>query len=390
MSPLTSFVARSVVRVTRGVSKKPLGLVHGFYGARNVGDDAILEATAASIRGVGLAPLVVGWSPGAVREAVGLPAISARRSVSPLYRPLCSAGAFLLGGGGLVKDYGGSPKSLAHWMSGLRLASALGVPTMTWSVGVDPLVFPESLAHVADTLSRVDIVTVRDAESAERLRDAGVRRDVVVTADPVPAYVASHRGAPRLQGSEPHVAVALRHWFVSSDTSEDPAAFDRAIRALAGAFDALHKRTGARFSFVPLRAVPGDDDRLVASRVVSEMMTSAGRVVKDPAPSVAQTIRRLRDVDVVVAMRLHAAVIATTLGVPTVGLAYAPKVRSFFEALGMDDFCRSVDDVDAGWVVERVTAALRDYVPLRARLIGATNRMVSAYEVNERALRGLL
>ena len=390
MSPLVSSAVGPAVRAARRVLPHSQGLVHGFYGARNVGDDAILKATASSVAAAGLDPVVVGWDPEVVRATTGLPAVSARRSVSPLYKPLCRAGAFLLGGGGLVKDYGGSPKSLAHWMSGLRLASSLGVPTMTWSVGVDPLAFEASSRCVAETLGRVDVVTVRDAESAERLWDVGVRRDVVVTADPVPAYVAPQRRAPAPQTDGPLVAVALRHWFVTSDSAEDPAAFDQTLTALASAFDTVHARTGARFTFVPFRSVPGDDDRLVGARVAARMATGAGAVVDDPAPSVDETVRRLRDADAVVAMRLHAAVVASTLGVPTVGLSYAPKVRSFMGAVGLDDLCAPVAAVEAEWVAERLTSVIEDRGGLRARLIEATDRMVAAYSRNEDALRGLL
>ena len=379
-------IARAALRAARTVSPRRTALIHGFYGVRNVGDDAILQSAAASVRSSGLDPVVVAWDPTVVREETGFPALSARGASGPLYRSMRTAGAFLLGGGGLIKDYGGSPTSLRHWMRGLQVAAGAGVPTMTWSVGVDPLLYPESERLVRETLSRVDAVTVRDTESAERLRDLGVRQEVTVTADPVPAYVARHRRDPAEESAEPHIAVALRHWYAFQDRVADPEAFDRALSALAGGLGEVCRRRGARVSFVPFRAVEGDDDRQVAARVAALMDPETVTVIDDPAPGIGDTIARLREADVVVGMRLHAAVIATTLGVPTVALSYAPKVSAYMDEVGLSDWCTDMGEVRAEWVTERVESALDQRARLRADLLSATDLMVEAYAVNGRIL----
>lgn len=376
------------MHATRAVSPAESVCIHGFYGARNVGDDAILDATLQSVREVGARPLVMAWHPREVRSRFGVPAVNARGRQRELYRSMRGTKAFLLGGGGLIKDYGASPDSLAQWMRGLSVAADLGIPTMTWSVGAEPLRFPASVQRVRETLERVDVVTVRDQESADCLRDLGVQRDIVVTADPVPAFAAAYRQPPT-PTERPHLVVSLRHWYVSQSTVEDSDVFRRLVASLAQAFDSLAHRLGARLTFVALRTAQGDDDRQVAADVAAQMATSDVEVVMDENPSVVSTIERLRDADAVVAMRLHAAVLASTLGVPTVALSYAPKVSSYMQQIGMEAYCADLAEAHTDWIVERVEAALSSG-PLRRDLIGATDRLVDAYRQNERLLQSLV
>ena len=383
MTPLT--LPRLALQAAQAVLPARHVGVHGFYGARNVGDDAILDATIQSVRGLGLDPLVVAWEPGAVRDDLGVRAISARGGQKPLWLAMRHLRAFVLGGGGLIKDHGASPDSLAHWMRGLRLASDLGVPTMTWSVGAQALQFSASERRVRETLERVDVVTVRDPESAQSLRDLGLARDVVVTADPVPAYAVPFRTPPP-ENERPHVVVAMRHW---ADEGDRPDGFDRFAEAVATGLDALVGSLDAEVTFIPLRARPGDDDRRAGAAVAARMDAPA-TVADDPEPTAASTIRHLQRADVVVSMRLHGAVLASALGVPTVGLSYAPKVASYMRQIGMEDYCRDLDEVEPGWLVERVGAAHDRRADLRRDLLAATNRLAEAYRENERLLCSLV
>lgn len=394
MTDAGSRITLSGFKMARRWTRPASITVHGFYGAHNVGDDAILDATLDTIRRLGREPHVAAWNPGVVARTRAVRAVNARASTLQFSRSLLDTEAFLLGGGGLIKDYGSSSASVSQWMRGLSLAADLGIPTMTWSVGVEALRFPDSVRRVRETLERVTLVTVRDEESAERLRDIGLRREIAVTADPVPAYVAARR-SPRPRNERPLIAVALRHWFVASNDLVDEAAFDRFLDALADALGTLAHRLGAEIAFVPFRTSAGDDDRRVGERVTERVRahypdTRPPLAFDDPDPSVEATLDRLNRADVVISMRLHAAVIAATLGVPTIALSYAPKVGSFMKQIGMTDYCHAIGDITSGWVQERVCQALDLRAELRDRLLVATNSLAEKYAVNEQLLETVL
>lgn len=79
----------------------------------------------------------------------------------------------------------------------------------------------------------------------------------------------------------------------------------------------------------------------------------------------------LRSAALLCGMRLHPAIFASSELTPVVALAYMPKVRYYFESLGMEEYCLSFDDFSAaalealvlrGWAGRK---AMRDRLAAR-------------------------
>jgi GT2 family glycosyltransferase len=75
----------------------------------------------------------------------------------------------------------------------------------------------------------------------------------------------------------------------------------------------------------------------------------------------------LASADLVVAERLHAAVLAAAAGTPFVGLEYRPKVRDFAASVGLDGYTLRTDRLDG--LEDKVRTALVEADQLRAGLI---------------------
>jgi polysaccharide pyruvyl transferase WcaK-like protein len=54
------------------------------------------------------------------------------------------------------------------------------------------------------------------------------------------------------------------------------------------------------------------------------------------------------------ALRLHTHLLAAAYGIPTVGLEWDAKVRSFFSDLGRPEFCYRWEEIDAGTVADKL------------------------------------
>lgn len=377
------------LRLLRPFVPKRYVIVHGYYGMGNVGDEAILEATLEAIREAGAEPFVFAWKPEEVRADFGVPSLNPNRARKVVvWHVLLQARAYLLGGGGLIKDYGGSPQSLSRWMGWLDAARRLGVRTMTWSVGVENLVYPESKARVREALEHVDVITVRDAGSAERLREAGVTREVIVTADPVPFLARPWRSRRRTSGGL-RIAVCLRHWYSSQQAVEDSHVFERCLDALGEALDHLCEQHGASVTLVPFRTASGDDDREVG-RALQRRMRGEATLLATADPSVQETLDRLAEADLVIAMRLHAVVMATSMGVPALALAYMPKVRDYMAEIGQERFCADMDEVAADWLIAQAEALIADRERFSDALVRQTDRLADAFARNGQLLSGLL
>lgn len=384
------------LRRLRPVVPQRYVVIHGFYGMGNVGDEAILAATLEEIRRVTeLEPFVFAWNPERVREEFGVPSLDPNRA--GWFETACvllQARAYLLGGGGLLKDYGGSPASLERWLRWPALAHALGVRTMLWSVGVENVVYDESKELLRRVLAHVDVVTVRDPASQRRLQAIGITRPIAVTADPVPHYARSYgrpEGRGRGQGHRlERIAVCPRHWFTLENKVPDERAFERLLAAFAVALDELGERYGSEVVFVPFRTSPGDDDRAVSKAIAARMRYGRVTVIESENPTVQDTLDTIASADLVMAMRLHGAVMATAMGIPTVAVAYMPKVADYMASLGQSGFCADVEEVTSDWLTARVDEVVPHYAELTTQLHSASAALSDRSIQNRRLLADLL
>lgn len=108
------------------------------------------------------------------------------------------------------------------------------------------------------------------------------------------------------------------------------------------------------------------------------------------SPTVRGTLEEIEKADLVVAMRLHAVVMATSMGIPTVAVSYMPKVEDYMVSIGQGDFCANVEAVTSKWLSERADAAVARYEELGAELEAATSELSGRFLENGRILADLL
>jgi polysaccharide pyruvyl transferase CsaB len=383
-------LGRIVAKSLRGVTPGNLVALHGFYGAANVGDDAILDATAEAILEAGATPWVLAWNGKEVGKQTGFPAATAR-SLGPLRGSyhLASSRAFLLGGGGIIRDYGDSPTSLGRWMDWIERAIDIGIPSMTWSVGVEEVRYPESKERLLSVLDRLDAVTLRDIDSARRLVDLGFGGSMYVTADPVVPYARRFRMEGTTERARPTVTVCPRVWNQRGRWVEDPAMFDRLLASLAIVLDQLASEKQAHIRFVPLRTRKGDDDREIAGQIMAHMKTADASIALKADPTLRDVAEAIRQSDLVIAMRLHATIIGATLGIPVLALSYTPKVAGFMEMIDQPTLSLDVAGLDPDDMLDR---AFRIFgcAQLADDLLQATDSLSSRFDVNKALLEAMV
>jgi len=263
--------------------------------------------------------------------------------------------AVLIGGGGLLQD------RLPHFYRPFFLlalaAKALRKPVMFYAVGVYPprtTVFREALRLL---LGRADALTVRDEFSARSIAGAGVKRDVMVTADPAITLRATPRPGTSRNDGPPLIGVSLRPWYNHAGSEMgrgDPA---RLVKMLAESLDKVVEATGGRLLFFPMHFGGLDDDQEWQSRVLASMRHQEA-VDRAAHPSPLDTQAVIAGCDVVIGMRLHANVLGAAMGVPSVAIAYDPKVREFMRQLGCEDRVVDLDNLEPNDVAQRVESLL--------------------------------
>lgn len=346
--------------------------VSGWYGAANTGDDLILEAVAGALeqRVPDVLVEVAASDPRRVLAQHGLAAFRRTDTVAAEAVARRST-AVVHGGGGLWHDHGfalngglagtftgakGSPSGQAALpLMGVMLGARYDVVGM----GVGPLRDPDAAAVVAHLAGHADTVTVRDEPSRallESLPDHGGRRPPVTVApdvvyglslpDPLPA--------PRPQvtaGDRPVIAVSLREW------PRRGAALDALPRLL----DDLADRLGARVVGVPMMAA----DRDLLRRVLAGLR--APTEVLGRSADAGQLVADLAACRLLVAMRLHAALLGHRAGVPVVALGYDDKVRHHLDQLDRGHLLVDLDDPPEVLAAALATAAAEQRLPAATR-----------------------
>lgn len=355
-------------------------VVSGYYGFGNLGDEAIL---ATIVQQLGRDAEIVVLSADPARTAVehGVRAVG-RTDMPAILRELRGASLFLSGGGGLMQDVTG-PFSVAYYGGLLSMAQLLGVPTMVFGQGVGPLSAPLNRMLVKTAFSRTKVMTVRDQGSVDLLSAMRLPSEkVVLTADPVLCLEPAEAGrisqiwaGTGLKPDVPTIGIAIRPWHTW---------FERQFKAFATVISHVASACGAQVLLLPFQQ-PGDE------RITEELRDCLSYRPDEQVPAVAmlhellsaqEMLGLIGRLEMVVAMRLHAVIMAAASGVPAVGIAYDPKVAHFAEQWGFP-VIPSVEALeDAPALEEALMGLWRDRHAFRARMRDDSGAIVGRARLN--------
>jgi polysaccharide pyruvyl transferase WcaK-like protein len=270
---------------------------------------------------------------------------------------------------------------MPYWALRLAILRLIARPAIGFSIGAGPLSLGISRYFGKLALRALDTVSVRDAR-AKSVLESLTKKRITVVPDPAlmlrPAARDSALRALRSAGvpidARPLVGVALRRWFHTNSniiphkyaekyrlrhvTGTVP--MQKMITLIAAALDLLVIRHSAHIVFMPTYNVAHENDALVCAAVAAKLRVAAHSTLILDDPRLYTSVAG--ELAVMLAGRMHAAILAAARGTPVVGLAYNPKFQGFFELMGQADHCESLpafvelSEVDA--LVERLSDAI--------------------------------
>src|SRR5437660_1045513 len=305
--------------------------ITGSYGGLNLGDEAILQSILEQLHHEVPDAEITVFSRDAddtkrrhkVERAVPVRKLS-RSEVVPEVERL---DLLLFGGGGILYD-----ADARTYLREVLVAKEHGVPVMLYAVGAGPLADPNVQKAVREALDGVAAITVREKSAQQLLEEAGVRREVVVTADP--ALLLKPEPLPRnilkiegLEGKRKLIGMSVREPGVAAPDL-DPNVYHG---LLANAADFMVDRFDADIVFVPMERSVLDSQHSHA--VIAKMLRAQRARVLNGEYTSGQLLSLMGHFSFAVGMRLHFLVFAALRGVPFVALPYAGKVAGFLEDL---------------------------------------------------------
>lgn len=312
----------------------------GWYGSGNLGDEMLLRQVVHWAAESGASVTAISIDPAYTRRIHGIDAID-YFDYAAIAAALRGSDLLVFGGGGIFQTHNPFtvPGLFAQVWNDISsyariglMARQLGVPCLMLGQGVGPLDNPDALEVVRVMFGDALRVSVRDQKSLDWLARAGVDRSVVVAPDPVWAWPSTPARVAAADGSRV-LGIAVRPWPAAVGWEEHLIAALRPIVASGG----------VRLLWLPCQSneVPGravsDAPFIRALAARFETMCEQEIVVADDPVDWMNALARC---DALVAMRLHAQVLALRAGTPVLCIEYDEKMASTSMLCGLPTSCR--------------------------------------------------
>jgi colanic acid/amylovoran biosynthesis protein len=283
------------------------------------------------------------------------------------------------GGTYLVENY-----SMDARIFDYELSLQLGKPLVFFTQSLGPFINEENRRALLPIFNSALAILVRDQRSLNHLVDLGVRNpNVHLAADAAfalsdPAALASAKFKTQLPGAPLRVAVSVREW-KHFDSIDAAAGMKRYRDALAALVEHLVEKYNAEVTFISTCQGMEEywtNDARVAQTVVDVLPDKIrGAVsVNSEFHQPAVLANMLRDYDLVIATRMHMAILALGVGTPVLPIAYEFKMHELFEKLGQRRWVQDIESISAQTLVDTADEFLALLPDIREPLFNAVRK----------------
>jgi polysaccharide pyruvyl transferase WcaK-like protein len=305
----------------------------------------------------------------------------------------------ICGGGGLFQDDDSRVK-MPYWAARIGALRPFARRMVGFSIGAGPLKYAMSRRSAAFVLRQLDSMSVRDELARETLAPLS-DKPIAIAPDPAlllepssidPTPLLVEHGVP--VDGRPLIGVAPRRWFhLRSHFIPHKYAYRYRLRPIPGAaevrelvgllaavLDRLVLEHGAHVVFLPTYNLVHEGDDVIAAQIAERMRERAASLVRIDDPRVYKRVTQR--LSVMLAGRMHAAILAAGSGTPVIGLAYNQKFRGFLRLIDPDAVAVDIEEFVASKAAADFATRLKSLMSLRdpyaARIAGLQQR-ASAY-----------
>ena len=294
-------------------------LLAGYLGAGNLGDDAVMLGLVHGLGGAGYSVTVLSGAPEETHRLYGFPSV-ARRNMKLVEDAIVKCDALVFPGGSIFQD-SSSMMSPTYYAGLVETAKKYDKKVVLVGQGIGPLKGFIGKNASRKALNAVDGITVRDPMALQALKDLGVTKHARLAADS--AFLLP---MPRLSTEEGYGLQGMKTVAVAPRPVKDKG------RDVAGLFGELCKLLYQAGTMPTLITMDRHEDVPLVDAISKAQGGRVPDLRKIQTPMEIQ--QRVARMDGMLAMRLHAGILATTVGVPPLMVSYDPKVTAF--ARGLD------------------------------------------------------
>lgn len=250
---------------------------------------------------------------------------------------------FVLGGGGLFQDET-SVYNVFRWGRYLKIAIKYHKKTFLYSNSIGPLKWWFSRYYVASILKKTNIITLRDKESQEELKQIGVTH-AKVTADAV-FGLKEEKSASYINICKPYLCVVVRHWFdtiplipvsvckkLNISSISNRRKYEQFVNNMAKCIDDLQNEFDLNIVMLPFMR---DRDFVVSNDILKKVHNEKTHIIAKEDFGIQQYMQIIRNSKLVIGMRLHSIILAIKVHTPFVAISYSKKITSLINYLGFE------------------------------------------------------
>lgn len=245
-----------------------------------------------------------------------------RRDFKEVERALARCDALVFPGGSIFQDVT-SVKSVAFYQKVVQVAKKAHKKVFLVGQGVGPLDSFFGKRMAADAFNLADGIAVRDAASIDSLKAIGVKKTARATADSaflLPTVTATDDSQDFAVGNMKVIGIA-------------PRPLDKKKGDVVGFFTDFCRLLYQSGSMPVLIPMDRGEDGALLQEIAKRQGSKIADLARVTTPMEMQ--KRIARMDLVIAMRLHAGILAANAGVPPLMVSYDPKVTAFSKQLGL-------------------------------------------------------
>lgn len=344
-------------------------LLAGYYGFGNLGDEAILEMALEQILEITDRKniTILSGNKEATRKKYNIDTID-RYNVFSIIKKLKSSDAIVFGGGSLLQDIT-SKRSIYYYLFLIRLAKFMNNKIVMLSQGIGPIINEKSKSAVASTLGMVDYITVRDKHSKDFLESIGVETNkIFLSTDPV-INLKAGENIEKQQNGNKKICFSLRNW-KNTDVSDK----------ISKVADKLIKN-GIECYFIPFYY---NEDLELIDQVEKNIKERA--VYYKERLSTNEAFDIIKNMDVMVGVRLHSLIFAAAANVPFVAVSYDHKVDHFVNSVNMKVACK-IDNIDVELLYDEILKKLENEDEEKEKLHESVSKLRELTNINYKILK---
>ena len=314
-------------------------LVIGWYGEGNIGDEAILQSIKndlqnnfdANVKALSTRVEYTKRMQGI--EAIQHLPLSMKSFVlnllnfkkfKPAIEAIKESDVILLGGGGFLSDW--SYFNPFNWLKYIILAKKYKKSTMLYAIGAGPFRTRFGKFCVRYVVNNyIDIITVRDEESKNWLKKAGVTKEIKISGDPV-INIKYDKSILKLSkiNKKSRITFILNPYLKEKNKVK----YDNLKNSLIE-YIKMFKNTDTELLFVPFE---NSKDYKFNEELIKESGVDGKLINLELDPETTMNI--LEESDIVVSLRLHGNIMSAASMTPFLPIVYHHKTAEFIKKLG--------------------------------------------------------